>query len=101
MDREDKEILTKNGWEVECESPFEIRHEDGSFATQQAAWIVLQDLRGEESIGHCNHCLTTIWGFQSHFRDEDGKMYHDTCKIAKRAIKAEEELERLKNAHSD
>lgn len=37
----DEEILEKFGWEMECESPFEIRHKDGSFATQQAAEIVL------------------------------------------------------------
>lgn len=41
MKREDIQILEDNGWIIECESPFEIRHEDGSFATQQAAEIVL------------------------------------------------------------
>ena len=28
-----EDLLKENGWEVECESPFEIRHEDGSFAS--------------------------------------------------------------------
>ena len=37
-------LLERHGWEVECESPFEIRHEDGSFATKQAATIVLSAL---------------------------------------------------------
>lgn len=35
------EFLEIRGWTVECCSPFEIRHEDGSFATQNAAKIVL------------------------------------------------------------
>lgn len=33
-------ILESEGWEIECESPYEIRHEDGSFATGFAAQIV-------------------------------------------------------------
>jgi len=42
-----KEILENNGWVVECESPLEIRHDDGSFATMQAAQIVLDSLSNE------------------------------------------------------
>lgn len=41
----DNELLKINGWDIECESPFEIRHEDGSFATGQAANIVLDYLK--------------------------------------------------------
>ena len=41
-----REILEDNGWIIECESPFEIRHEDGS--TGQAANIVLYFLKPEE-----------------------------------------------------
>ena len=41
----DKELLETNGWVIECESPFEIRHEDGSFATLNAAYIVVEELR--------------------------------------------------------
>lgn len=37
---ENNKLLEAYGWFVECESPFEIRHEDGSFATGQAAYIV-------------------------------------------------------------
>lgn len=37
MKKEDEELLAKSGWVVECESPLEIRHGDGSFATMQAA----------------------------------------------------------------
>jgi hypothetical protein len=36
----EENILKKYGWEIECESPYEIRHEDGSFATGQAAYMV-------------------------------------------------------------
>jgi hypothetical protein len=36
----DKEIFEEEGWTIECESPFEIRHIDGSFATLNAANIV-------------------------------------------------------------
>ena len=41
MDDEDVKLLAKYGWVVECHSPLEIRHEDGSFATWNAARIVL------------------------------------------------------------
>ena len=45
----DAEILKENGWEIECESPFEIRHTDGSFATMSAAYSVLNELKYEAS----------------------------------------------------
>jgi hypothetical protein len=38
---DDEKLLESLGWEVECHSPFEIRHKDGSFASGQAADIVL------------------------------------------------------------
>lgn len=45
MTREDKfEVLAQNGWTVECESPLELRHEDGSFASGQAAIFILDNL---------------------------------------------------------
>ena len=40
-----EKLLKENGWEVECESPFEIRHEDGSFASMNAAYSVAEELR--------------------------------------------------------
>ncbi len=47
--KSDKEILEENGWIIECESLFEIRHEDSnSFATNQAAYAVIRDLRDNE-----------------------------------------------------
>lgn len=39
--------LSEAGWIVECWSPFEIRTNDGSFATGEAAIIVLQSIMSE------------------------------------------------------
>jgi len=44
---DDIKLLEDNGWVVECESPFEIRTKDGSFASGEAAQIVLHDLKHE------------------------------------------------------
>lgn len=41
MNEDDEKLLEKFGWTVECYSPFEISHEDGSFASGQAADVVL------------------------------------------------------------
>lgn len=47
MDNHDKiinskldQILGMHGWTIQCESPFEVRHADGSFAIGQAASMV-------------------------------------------------------------
>jgi hypothetical protein len=50
MDPTEEYLLKTNGWDVECESPFEIRHEDGSFASKQAAYYVLNELKSEFEI---------------------------------------------------
>jgi hypothetical protein len=47
---EDIKFLEEHGWEVECHSPFEIRTKDGSFASGEAANIVLADLKSEHGI---------------------------------------------------
>lgn len=47
MDKNREEILNSYGWEVECYSPLEIRHEDGSFATLNAAKIVINSIISE------------------------------------------------------
>ena len=53
-----KELLEYNGWVVECESPFEIRHEEsGSFATGLAAKMIAMQLE-QEKYGDC--ALITI-----------------------------------------
>ena len=49
--KDDMLLLEDNNWVVECESPFEIRHsEDGSFASGQAAQMVLDDLKEENGL---------------------------------------------------
>lgn len=45
----DKSLLGEHGWSVECFSPFELRHWDGSFASGQAAVLVLDMLKRENS----------------------------------------------------
>ena len=50
MNKQDEKLLELNGWTVECESPFEIRNIDGSFASLQAADIVLADIRSESIV---------------------------------------------------
>ena len=39
----DVALLEAEGWTVICQSPFEINNKDGSFASGQAADIVLAD----------------------------------------------------------
>jgi hypothetical protein len=40
----DIKLLKKNGWTVECESHSTIRHENGSFASHEAAVSILVSL---------------------------------------------------------
>jgi hypothetical protein len=49
MDLNDEKLLNDNGWEVECYTPFEIRTKDGSFASGEAAWMVLHWLREQNA----------------------------------------------------
>lgn len=42
----DENILAEDGWVIECKSPFEIRNNDnGSFASNQAAYDILSSLK--------------------------------------------------------
>ena len=41
----DEDILAEEGWTVNCVSPFEISHDDGSTATGQAAHLITAYLR--------------------------------------------------------
>lgn len=51
MDQLDARLLELNGWDVECESPFEIYHQEtNSKATGMAARIVLQDLKQQKQL---------------------------------------------------
>ena len=43
----DDEILEKNGWVMECESPLEITDNEGSFAKNRAARIVIDSFHDE------------------------------------------------------
>jgi ribA/ribD-fused uncharacterized protein len=44
--KSDEDYLKEEGWVVECESPFEIRHnESGSFASGHAAYAVIRDIK--------------------------------------------------------
>lgn len=45
MDKKTEARLTLEGWEVECEHPLELRHADGSFASGQAAHLVIEHLQ--------------------------------------------------------
>jgi hypothetical protein len=42
-----EQYIESQGWMIECESPLEIRHDDGSFATQAAAKAVIAQLQEE------------------------------------------------------
>lgn len=53
-------LLAKWGWSIECESPFEIRHGDGSFATQQAAAHVVESLSRETTKDFGEHILSKL-----------------------------------------
>jgi hypothetical protein len=57
---ENYDLLESLGWTVECESPFEIRHEDGSFATQNAAKIVMADIIKEHSPQNSVHSVQEV-----------------------------------------
>ena len=46
--KETEELCEKYGWTMECYSPLELRHNDGSFASGQAANLVYLDLQEEE-----------------------------------------------------
>lgn len=48
-------MLEKYGWVIECESPYELRHSDGSFATGQAANIVELHYRNKEIKNHARY----------------------------------------------
>lgn len=41
----EEKALERFGWTVNCKSPFEISHSDGSTATGQAAWLVFDECK--------------------------------------------------------
>jgi hypothetical protein len=48
MTKYQQQLLEQNGWEIECESPLEIRTKDGSFASGEAALRVVHSLSIEQ-----------------------------------------------------
>lgn len=61
-------LLKENGWEVECESPFEIQHQDGSFASMNAAYSVVEQLRLS---GVMDNALLIIDAYKAELIDKD------------------------------
>ena len=55
-----------------------------------------QEARGNEERGYCAKCMTTIWGRDGHFIENDGRKYHTVCKVALRAEAAEQVIERAR-----
>jgi len=73
MNNEDIALLEKEGWMVECQSPFEIYHEEtNSRATGYAAEIILSSLK-EFNIDKC--FLTSVLKFAKH----EAQQIHDVC----------------------
>lgn len=73
MNDNDRELLEKDGWTIECESPFEIRHEDGSFGSGQAAQCVLASLQYEAQEGDSGELLA----------EDLGKLLRDNFRVEK------------------
>ena len=76
----DEKLLEENGWEVECYSPYEIRHkETGSFASLWAADAVVSDMKQSTK-------LERLWlvmeSFEGGLIDKD-KFIEETCKALK------------------
>ncbi len=60
---QDADLCQRYSWLIESLSPFEIRHADGSFATGQAAEIVLRHLQEQDAeivkgLKRCPSCFT-------------------------------------------
>lgn len=62
MKPDTKQMLEEAGWAIECESPLTLRHEDGSFASLNAAEMVVGYLRQQEADHKAFLALNTIQG---------------------------------------
>lgn len=72
MEMEIKELLQKNGWIMECETPLEISHvETESFASNVAAEMVIELLRSESRMAK------DWWDNLSYEKKED--FFNDYC----------------------
>lgn len=74
----EKKLLKKFGYIVECESPFEIRHKkDGSFATGNAAYKVLEYIKDKVSTDKKILAFANFMGCHSGiYESTDGKQHH-------------------------
>lgn len=86
MKAEEEKLLEENGWTVECESPLEMRHEDGSLATGQAIHLITEYYQTQEalkavSVGQimaellCNDSAIGNAPFEPESKDEDAQNY--------------------------
>ena len=60
MTPEFEKYFEAQGWIMECQSPLEIRHEDGSFATYQAAKAVIREIKAEYDLEHGVQSESTV-----------------------------------------
>lgn len=90
----DVELLEANGWEVECLSPFEIRHEDGSFATLNAAKIVLEMLRADKPERRVVTMEHTCYGCPDVYEGvlDTGESFYIRCRHGYAVLKVGEDV---------
>lgn len=62
MRSESVALLEADGWEIDCEHPFEISTKDGSSATGQGAVMVLAFLEAEERMARMEKAVNAIAG---------------------------------------
>ncbi len=55
-------LLEADGWTIECWSPLEIRNNDGSFATMQAARSLMRSYTEDRRTNALHAALTDIAG---------------------------------------
>lgn len=80
----DEEILEKNGWVMECESPLEITDNEGSFAKNRAARIVIDSFHDEYFEEQKEAFLTASKDLLRRF--ETGEISADEFKIKSYAL---------------
>ena len=63
----DEIVLKYYEWEIICHSPFEIKNHDGSFATTQAAHLVLDALKESYKEEVLQKPIVLTFGVDNHF----------------------------------
>jgi len=86
MDANDRKLLEDDGWQVDCESPFELSDKDGSRASGRAADYVLSYLQDGDSseLRWCTDC--------SHAEALPGKNVCEKCYLGMQAHEREQEV---------